>query len=436
MTGLSGFFGNFIKMLYEGIGNYALTIVVFTLIFKTVTSPLDFWQKHLMRKNKKVMKVMEPKLAKMREEVGNNQSLYMQRQQAIYKEHGYSMLGACLPMIVTLVIFGTIFSGFSAMVRYQNETVYETLSGIYYEEYNPIKRDLQNDFIITKVDGTWNVDSTDAQRQAKIDDFANISNANGVEVRELNGRIDAAARPGAEEAVKKAYEESKDSFIWVENIFMPDAPWSKVVPNYGLFVGESGGFLGIGKISAKVPNLNEEEYNKVMGAIIDEYGSKPNGFLIMPIICLLLNILMMKLNPQQQPTMNAGGVMGMQDPRGGDPQASAKQAQMSSKMTMYMMPAMMFIFALFYSGAFTLYLVVSTTFSIIFNFIYNRVTGKKDKLEEVIAANTTYVRKSELEAMRKKKEQEEKEKAEREQEEKAKKILEKSDSKFKDIDKL
>jgi membrane protein insertase Oxa1/YidC/SpoIIIJ len=149
---------------------------------------------------------------------------------------------------------------------------------------------------------------------------------------------------------------------------------------------------------------------------------------------------MMKLNPQQQPGARSDGAMTMGNPMFGgnpsDPQASAKQAQMTSKISMFMMPAMMFIFALFYSGAFTLYLVVSTTFSIIFNFIYNRVTGKKDKLEEVIAANTTYVRKSELEAMRKKKEQEEKEKAEREQEEKAKKILEKSDSKFKDIDKL
>jgi YidC/Oxa1 family membrane protein insertase len=433
---MTNLFGNFIKWLYEGIGIYWVTIVVFTVVFKAVTSPLDFWQKHLMRKNKKAMKAMQPKLAKLREEVGDNQSLYMQRQQLIYKEHGYSMLGACLPMIVTLVIFGTIFSGFSAMVRYQNETLYEDMSAKYYEVYKPIEREKQNEFLEREIEGWLSEGKTDAERQAAINEIAGQAGGRN-KVDALNTEIENAAKPLAENAVKVAYEESKDSFFWVENIFMADAPWAKVVPDYGLFSGGTGGFLGIGRINAKVDGLNEEEYDKVMGAVIDSYGSKPNGYLILPILCLLLNILMMKLNPQQQPGMGQDGAMRMTNPMfGNDPQMSAKQTQMSSKMTMFMMPAMMFIFALFYSGAFTIYLVVSSLFSIVFNFIYNKVYAKKDKQEEILVASTTYVRKSELEAIRKKKEQEEREKAEREEEAKAKKILEKTDSKFKDIDKL
>jgi YidC/Oxa1 family membrane protein insertase len=427
---MTNLFGKFIQFLHEGIGNYALTVVVFTLIFKAVTSPLDFWQKHLMRKNKKAMKVMEPKLAQLRKEVGDNQQLYMQRQQLIYKEHGYSMLGACLPMIVTLVVFGVVFSGFTAMVKYQNETVFEDLKTEYYAVYNPIEKEKENKFIKDRFP-EWNLESSDTARKEKINEIATTDRQ---AVDALKTEIAAAAKPGAETAVRAAYAKKRDGLPWVQNIFMPDAPWSKVVPDYGLFSGENGGFLGMGRINAKVAGLNEAEYNKIMGPIMREYGNKPNGFLILPIICLLLNLLMMKLNPQQnqQPNMN----MNMMNPMGGDPEASAKQAQMSSKVSMFMMPAMMFVFALFYSGAFTLYLVVSSSFSIAFNFIYNKVYAKKDKQEEIVAANTTYVRKSELEAMRKKKEQEEKEKAEREQEAKAKKILEKTESKFKDIDKL
>jgi YidC/Oxa1 family membrane protein insertase len=358
-------------------------------------SPLDFWQKSLMRKNNKAMKIMKPKLEQIKKESGDNQQLYLQKQQALYKQHGYSMLGACLPTIVTLVLFIIILGGFTAMVKYQNQTTFEYLKGAYEEEYGSAYADYKT--------------AGDSDTQA-----------------------DEKATADAQALVQKEYQSKKDSFLWVKNIFMPDTPWSAAVPDWGIFSGTGGGFLGMGRINVDVDKLGWEQYDydKVMGSIVEEEGAKVNGFLILPLICLLLNVLMMKLNPQsaQQPAMAPSF--------GQNSEASAKSAQMSSKMMIYMMPAMMFVFAMFYSSAFTLYLTISTTFSIVFNYVYNTIAKKKDKVEEEVAANTTYVRKSELEAIKKHKEKEEREKLEKEKDEKAKKILEKTQSKFKDIDKL
>ncbi|MDR1905496.1 MAG: YidC/Oxa1 family membrane protein insertase [Clostridiales bacterium] len=410
---MTNIFGKVMLWIYEGVGNYALAVILFTLLFKAAMTPLDFWQKNLMRKNNKALKVMKPKLDQLKKETGGNQQLYMQKQQALYKEHGYSMLGACLPTLVTLVVFIIIFQGFTAMVKYQNLSAFEQLDKKYYEIYN---------------------DESPLEIKAYIDGKGwDENNLSAEQLKEAKIAADAVVIPKAEAAVISEYDKQKDGFFWVKNIFMPDTPWSKVVPDYGLFSGKSGGFLGIGKLN--IEGIEEADYDRVMGPIIKKYESgnamdNINGFLVLPILCLLLNVLMMKLNPQsaQQPTPPPSF--------GADPDMAAKQAQSTSKVMMYMMPAMMFIFAMFYSSAFTVYLVVSSSFSMAFNLIYNAVMKKKDKAEEETTANTTYVRKSELENIKKQKEKEEKEKLQKEQEDKAKKILEKTESKFKDINKL
>jgi membrane protein insertase Oxa1/YidC/SpoIIIJ len=83
------------------------------------------------------------------------------------------------------------------------------------------------------------------------------------------------------------------------------------------------------------------------------------------------------MQPPQAPT-SAGGA---------NTQA-AMEANM--KMMQYMMPAMMGIFALFYSSAFTLYMFTSSAFTTAFQFIFNLVAKAKDKREEEKRLENTY----------------------------------------------
>ena len=45
---LTNWIGKLIYALYNGIGNFGWTVVVFTIILKVILSPLDIWQKRTM----------------------------------------------------------------------------------------------------------------------------------------------------------------------------------------------------------------------------------------------------------------------------------------------------------------------------------------------------------------------------------------------------
>ena len=54
---LTNLIGKFIYIMYNAIGNFGWTVVVFTIILKVILSPLDFWQKHVTRKNNNSVRI-------------------------------------------------------------------------------------------------------------------------------------------------------------------------------------------------------------------------------------------------------------------------------------------------------------------------------------------------------------------------------------------
>ena len=50
---------------------------------------------------------------------------------ALYKKNGYSMFGACLPTILTLVIFIVAINGFTSYSQYQNRKYFYDMSIAY-----------------------------------------------------------------------------------------------------------------------------------------------------------------------------------------------------------------------------------------------------------------------------------------------------------------
>lgn len=325
----------FIEALYQSIGNYGWTVVVFTLILKAAMSPLDVWQKVAMHKNNKAMERMKPDLEKLQKQCGGNKELYQQKQMQLYKKEGYSMLGSCLPTIVTLVLFFVIFAGFRAEVKYTNEYLYDDMRSTYY----------------STLESTGSVDEAKSAVEVKFED-------------EYSDKI---------------------GFLWIENIFMPDS-WKKPIADYSTYTGTKLGALGATDYYSDPASLNsalekegETGYNEVMSVLMTKYN-RWNGYLILPILTVLLSVLSQKLNkPMQPPSAPSAG--------GAETQA-AMEANM--KMMQYMMPAMMGIFAIFYSSAFTLYMFTSSVFSTVFQFVYNLVAKAKDKRNEEIRLKTTY----------------------------------------------
>ncbi len=340
----------FINWIYGLVGNYGVAVILFTLTLKIVLSPLDVWQKVSMRKNNKAMERMKPKLEKLQKQCGGNRELFQQKQMQLYKEEGYKMTGSCLPMILTMVIFFMVFAGFRATVKSVNQGMYEDMYQTYFAVYDAEKGTLDDEIVVEH----------------------------------------------AQNAVREKFDSEyrdKIKFLWVKNVFMPDN-WKDPIPDYKTYTSSGLGGVGAtdtvpdaeaaaglrpnGTLSADNNEFGQRGYETVMSALMDSENTRWNGFLILPLLTVVITLLSTKLNkPMEAPAAP-----------GSESQQQAMQA--NTKMMNWMMPIMMGIFAIFYSSAFTIYMVVSSVFSTAFQLIYNLVAKKADKIEEDKRLSTTY----------------------------------------------
>ena len=162
--------GNFlvdiILWLVTVTSSVAVGVVLFTLILKAITLPFDFISRSSMRKNSIKMEEMRPELEKLQKQYADNKELYNQKMMALYKKNGYSMFGACLPTILTLVIFMVAITAFNDYSKYQNVKYFYDMS----VSYNSVVYsgfDTDDEFIIKNGDGLF-IDMT--QLAAKYDE--------------------------------------------------------------------------------------------------------------------------------------------------------------------------------------------------------------------------------------------------------------------------
>ncbi len=124
--------GHFARIIIEGVGIVGLGIIVFNLVLKAITLPFDIYQRVMSRKQNLIMKEMQPELEKLQKQYANDKQMYNQKMFELQKKSGYSMLGACLPMIVSFVIIIVAWQGFRAYSQYANLNYFEHMS----ESYN------------------------------------------------------------------------------------------------------------------------------------------------------------------------------------------------------------------------------------------------------------------------------------------------------------
>ena len=124
--------GHFARIIIEGVGIVGLGIIVFTILLKAITLPFDIYQRVKMRKQTLIMREMQPELEKLQKQYANDKTAYSQKMMELYKKNGYSMFGACLPIIISMVILIVAFQGFRTYSDYANLNLYIDMS----EQYN------------------------------------------------------------------------------------------------------------------------------------------------------------------------------------------------------------------------------------------------------------------------------------------------------------
>lgn len=97
--------GPLMQLVYNFVPNFALTLIVFTVIVRVVTLPLAINQQKSMAK----MSVFQPMITEIQEKYKNNQQKQQEEMMRLQTEFGFNPTAGCLPMLIDFVIlFGII----------------------------------------------------------------------------------------------------------------------------------------------------------------------------------------------------------------------------------------------------------------------------------------------------------------------------------------
>lgn len=347
--------------------DYGWRIVVFTVLLKLVLSPLDFYQRYKLHKNQKITERLKPTMEKIQKQYGNDKQAFSQKQMELNRKEGYSYFSSCLPMIVSLVVFITLWLSMQTIAKYMTLDEYTTMYNEYtyvygqiYDKDDPVKGTKEYETAAVKIG----------------QDVVYEMYYNGIDnsyVRTLRDNPEFAPYIPADFSI--VYGENanikkvRKSFLWVKNVWAPDVPWgSNAVLEWDESDATKNSFkTAIGEYEQASTNgldtkdsstiVNATMYNKVMGKILsDNSQSKVNGYLILPILVVVMSVLSQLISTMQQ--KRAGQV----NAKGG--------LATSMKVMMFIMPIMMGAFALQYASIFSVYMAVNSMITLLLNFAF------------------------------------------------------------------
>lgn len=373
MTNLN-WMGKIVQWLIEGIGIVGLGVIVFTLILKTIVLPLDIYSRVKMKKQALLMETLRPQMEKLQKQYENDKNMYNQKVMELQKKNGYSMFGACIPMIVSLVIFMYVFSSFSTYSQYANLSTYNDMV----KEYNTsvqtfiLTEDNTEGFLIEATDNslinpedpekvtyayyvdydafkTYYTNDVQTEKQALPDNFDTLTEAEkNVYVKnyvKIDARIKAAAY----------YEDHTNDFLWVKNLWYPDSMLNKEVPTFSKFSSAITRAVGSSVDSAYEESYNEVTYN------LSKQKDTYNGYFILIILAIGIMFLQQFIMMRTQKATNELSTVDGTGAR-------------TNKMMMVAMPIIYGIFSFFYSAAFSLYMITNTLYGLVTTLIINKAT--------------------------------------------------------------
>lgn len=415
----SGFWPSIIGWFGSFITSYGWTIIVFTIALKLVLSPLDFWQKLSLRKTQRQQALLAPELQKIQEKFSYDKNLMQQKQMELYKKNKINPAGGCLPMLVymvlTLAVFLTLFSSMTTISQFKIKNEYQTLQNTYVENYYNFKSEFESDktnastIKITYENKEYNYYELAEVAGEQFDTLSEEERAK-YENKEtfVTTFVDTTIKVVAQDEVLEKFNEIKQSWLWIKNIFRPDN-YSSSFPDYAGYIaqdktlynekldettnqkyyyksidsnaeGSTNGYYylvtaGENDSAAEIATQNAEiltkaqaqgkiDYNNVTLSVQNAYSSW-NGYFILVIMAAGLTLLSQLLASVGAKAKNKNG-------------ETVKVNQQTNKIMLVVMPLIMVWFTWGYSALFAIYIVTNSAMSILINYLCNLIINKID----------------------------------------------------------
>lgn len=121
-------FGYLMSLIYNIIGNYGWAIIIFTIVTKLLLFPVNY----KTQKDSARMRLLNPKLQKLRKSYSNNPNKLQEEQQKLYQQEGVNPMASCLPAFIQMfLLFGVldvVYRPFSHILRFSNSVKEEAIS--------------------------------------------------------------------------------------------------------------------------------------------------------------------------------------------------------------------------------------------------------------------------------------------------------------------
>ncbi len=378
----NGVWEKIIMAFHNGIHNYAWAIIVFTIVLKIILLPLDFLNKYVTAKNAKVQKAIQPELEKIQKQYGNNKQIINQKTMELYKKNNYSVTGSCVVMLInmalTLTIFITLFSGLNSMAAYKVQYQYNEIQKSYYSV-----EDYSNDNLVERYKHYFIEYASDT---ANLNDEGKIKDETAAKtyaIDKVKAEIATYNNETNNANALKRYGQVKESWLWIDNIWKSDTPWTNSVATFKEYSNSARATFKdveikntadeqIGMLTAgDLKSLAEVEYNQIMDPIRESAG-RANGYLIVVILAAGLNLISL---------LASQGKLKFKRKKKTTLEEEPKQKQPGGWLMLVLLPAIMIYITLIYNAVFGLYIFVSslvtTAATPLINWLINVIDKKK-----------------------------------------------------------
>ena len=338
---MSAFMRSILAWIYGIVGNYGVAVVVFTLLIRTILTPLEISSRKGMRK----MSEIQPKLNALQQKYGKDQAKLQQKQQELMRKEHYNPLSGCLPMLIQWPI---LFIMFYAMRDVANNNIigqaFTFLQGQTptYEPFLWVKNVFMPDspFKTAAVDAASLMSATAATWKEVI------ANLDAAQLSRIVENIKAAVPAAAELAQEQILDFSSNGAVrtTVESYIMPAL---QSMPAYISATAPVSGWAGVNFLLFKV-------------TLYQQF----NGLLILPILSGVTQVMMTKLNPAMQTQPAAG--------------QSAQQSNSMNNFMKYFFPLFSVFICLTSNAGFALYWCAINVFATGQSILINKYLESKD----------------------------------------------------------
>lgn len=429
----TGLWATILNWIESGVVNYGWVIILFTLLVKVCLSPMDFLMKFTTKKQTLVQQKLAPQIARINKKYQNDRNTAQLQINALYKKEGFNVFASCIIMllnlVITMTVFFTLFSSLRTMSAYKAINQYDAIQKSYVETlasngttnfinllkdhstyytktgdvyvlqtgvpYDTFKVDFEGDpgsqenIGILKTYYSVHGQLTDEQKAILTNNYLLISENNYISFETALNNVTTEVTPLAVKQANKTWNKVKDNWLWIGNIWVSDS-YKSPLPTYN-DLKEIANNSKTKEYKTYVNNIDKNLYNTITTSV-HKQNERWNGYFILAILAGATTFLSQWVSELLTKTKNkkVNQFIEETNPTGG-----------TMKFMKILLPAMMVIFVLTSSSAFSIYIVFSSIVSMGISALTNVIVNAcyKNKQAEVLA----FLEKETLRSMKKNK---------------------------------